>query len=80
MTGPTYEIKQGEHPYITCFRCGSRSYNANDIAQKYCGLCHQFHQVTPLDHVCDRCANPTATVHAFMGRQLCDDCLIEVGA
>lgn len=27
-------------PSITCPRCGSISYNLNDIAQGYCGQCH----------------------------------------
>lgn len=27
---------------ITCTRCGFTSYNPNDIAQKYCGMCKRF--------------------------------------
>jgi len=29
-------------PSITCPRCGSRSYSLNDIAEGYCGLCHDW--------------------------------------
>jgi len=28
---------------ITCTTCRKPSYNAGDIAQGYCGHCHQFH-------------------------------------
>lgn len=28
---------------ITCPRCGKTSYSQWDIAEKYCGFCHQFH-------------------------------------
>lgn len=26
----------------TCPKCGRTSYNPNDIANKYCGYCHEF--------------------------------------
>lgn len=29
-------------PHITCSRCGITSYNAQDIEQGYCGLCHDW--------------------------------------
>jgi hypothetical protein len=28
---------------ITCLRCKKTSYNANDVANHYCGWCHVFH-------------------------------------
>jgi len=28
---------------ITCPQCGMVSFNQMDIAQRYCGNCHQFH-------------------------------------
>ena len=31
-------------PSITCPQCGAVSYNAHDIAHRYCGRCHQFHE------------------------------------
>jgi len=31
-------------PSITCPQCGMTSYNQNDIEQRYCGNCHQFHK------------------------------------
>ena len=29
---------------IQCLRCGRISYNAGNIAKKYCGGCHEFHE------------------------------------
>jgi ribosomal protein L37E len=29
--------------WIRCHRCGRTSYNRNDVAQRYCGFCHRFH-------------------------------------
>ncbi len=29
---------------ITCLICGRTSFNPTDIAQKYCGACHVFHE------------------------------------
>jgi hypothetical protein len=31
-----------EEPSYTCPLCGRTSYNPNDIANQYCGGCHQF--------------------------------------
>jgi len=31
------------HPSIVCPQCGMRSYNPHDIAERYCGACHEFH-------------------------------------
>lgn len=30
------------HQVIACVRCHRTSANANDVAQKYCGYCHEF--------------------------------------
>ena len=30
-------------PSITCPRCGRTSWNENDVRERYCGACHQFH-------------------------------------
>jgi hypothetical protein len=30
-------------PSITCPRCGATSYNPHDLAHRYCGRCHAFH-------------------------------------
>lgn len=32
---------------IVCPQCGRRSYNPHDVAQRYCGKCHQFHADMP---------------------------------
>lgn len=29
---------------ITCPQCGLTSYNPNDIRERYCGRCHQWHE------------------------------------
>ncbi len=28
---------------ITCLKCGKTSYNENDVRERYCGYCHEFH-------------------------------------
>lgn len=28
---------------IMCLRCDMTSYNPNDVAYRYCGWCHEFH-------------------------------------
>jgi hypothetical protein len=38
----TYLLVQGGTA-ILCLRCGHRSYHPDDINQRYCGYCHQFH-------------------------------------
>jgi len=30
---------------IKCLVCGLTSWNINDVEQKYCGNCHQFHDI-----------------------------------
>ena len=30
---------------ITCPRCGARSHHPKDIQERYCGRCHQFHDL-----------------------------------
>jgi hypothetical protein len=51
VTGQTYTMLAIERldvrrvdgpPSFTCPHCGRTSYNPNDIAQRYCGACHQF--------------------------------------
>ena len=43
----TYEIiyEDGKPYAIRCCICNMTSYNENDIEQKYCGNCHQFHNI-----------------------------------
>lgn len=36
-----------EIPSITCPRCGSVSYNAYDVTERYCGSCHDWTGDTP---------------------------------
>ncbi len=37
------EKRAQRRPSITCPICHRVSYNLNDIAQRYCGQCHRFH-------------------------------------
>lgn len=30
-------------PRITCPQCGRTSYHPEDVSNRYCGYCHQFH-------------------------------------
>jgi hypothetical protein len=32
-------------PSITCPVCGRTSYNSNDRLHRYCGICHQYHDL-----------------------------------
>lgn len=36
--------RNGEH-WIRCTVCNMQSYHPQDIRQRYCGQCHQFHQM-----------------------------------
>lgn len=33
---------------ITCPQCGRTSHNPNDVREKYCGYCHQYHDTMDL--------------------------------
>jgi hypothetical protein len=35
--------QENGQPFIECGFCGMRSFNSNDIEQRYCGNCHRFH-------------------------------------
>ncbi len=42
----TYEIIQSKgQDAIKCLICDMVSYNENDIREKYCGNCNQFHNI-----------------------------------
>lgn len=41
---PTYTIKDGQ---ITCLLCNRTSNHPRDVAEKYCGSCHVFHDDLP---------------------------------
>lgn len=45
-TGTLYTIAP-DGKSITCRRCGLTSHNPHDVAQRYCGHCHAFHD----DHI-----------------------------
>ncbi len=43
ITGVPYLLVDWDKA-ILCFTCGHISHNPNDVAQKYCGHCHKFHE------------------------------------
>ena len=45
MTDIVFIMEDRECPSITCPRCGRVSFNAGDIEHRYCGNCHQFHDL-----------------------------------
>lgn len=42
MTVPTNE-PSGDRLSIVCPRCGRRSWQPEDVRQRYCGACHRWH-------------------------------------
>jgi hypothetical protein len=45
--GKGYELvrsNSANEPGIRCKTCGKVSYQPQDIANKYCGQCHKFHE------------------------------------
>jgi ribosomal protein L37E len=48
-----------DQPSIVCPRCGTRSFHPQDIAEKYCGRCHNWHELMPESrwpNFCGSCA------------------------
>lgn len=40
-----YEMEKGEpRPSITCPTCNRTSHNPNDVNERYCGNCHNWHE------------------------------------
>ena len=37
-----YSIAGIKTAWILCHQCGRKSYNRNDVEQKYCGHCHEW--------------------------------------
>jgi hypothetical protein len=40
---PTSYLLSSDGKGITCCRCGKTSFHAADVANRYCGFCHAFH-------------------------------------
>lgn len=43
VIGTIDRTRDAAPPSITCPRCSGVSYHPKDIAERYCGACHQFH-------------------------------------
>jgi hypothetical protein len=43
QTGQSYELLDDGRA-IRCLACGLTSYHPRDVAEKYCGFCHRFHE------------------------------------
>jgi ribosomal protein L37E len=53
-SAPTFRIgREACGAFIWCLRCNRRSFNVNDIANLYCGFCHEFHW-TPIDDAAEK--------------------------
>ena len=37
------QLRRGQSSFIRCPKCGRVSHNINDVLNRYCGHCHQFH-------------------------------------
>jgi hypothetical protein len=37
------DTNESSEPSILCPQCGRRSHNQNDVRERYCGFCHQWH-------------------------------------
>lgn len=50
--GTTYEVgvERGQD-YILCLVCKAKSFHPEDIKQRYCGRCHQYHPIAQPDSV-----------------------------
>jgi len=51
MSKETYKIIEDTKSNlkgIKCLVCGLTSWNENDVEQKYCGCCNQFHNILQL--------------------------------
>lgn len=44
--GNSYEIwhNPAGYPAIRCLKCKIISHNSEDVAHRYCGFCHRFHE------------------------------------
>lgn len=46
----TYQIgKENGQNYIQCLICKAKSFHPEDINQRYCGKCHQYHPIAEPD-------------------------------
>jgi ribosomal protein L37E len=45
----TYQIAE-DGQSILCLLCGMRSWSLKDVANRYCGSCHQYHSVLERQH------------------------------
>lgn len=61
-------------PHITCPRCGRTSYNASDVAQGYCGHCHDWTRIDryAVIHPAPGIALPTGLVGLWFRRDQVD--------
>lgn len=65
---------------ITCPRCQRVSYHPTDIARRYCGACHMFHDDMPVLPACAWCGEPIAAgeTHKRGPENLHSPCLIRM--
>ena len=39
-----FALLYGQKPHITCPQCHLTSYHREDVRQRFCGNCHEFHE------------------------------------
>jgi len=51
----TYQLgTTGSQHYIRCRICNTASYHPEDIKQRYCGTCRQFHEIMRTQRILER--------------------------
>lgn len=68
---PGLGLIRDAEPSTVCPACGLRSYNPKDIAEAYCGNCHNwhYHLIAQFDVVC--CLGCRLEYHAFVFKTHC---------
>lgn len=69
----TYALSRSEQSgqdQIMCLHCGRVSHNSNDVANKYCGHCHIFHEIPhPQPHPQNKKSLSDVSERLFGGRE-----------
>jgi len=61
---------------IVCLSCNHKSYNPNDVLQRYCGHCHRFHEPRPVDQLLKAAKGAWHMCQSGLHNQMDGNCLI----